>query len=242
MSAFQRSRLRITSSRWIVFLMAFLITSLAGYATESRAADGTYRQKTRHYDVETDVSERFTKLVSQHMEEIYAEYRRRFREYELRTHDRFDVKVFEHRRDYERVVPDDLAGSTGAFVSDQKLLAACRDDQTSERVFQTLYHEGFHQFLFSNIRADVPLWVNEGFAEYFSESVWNGQRFVTGNVPAWRLRVLREAARRDELLPFSQLFKMEAQTWLGNVRKNQASVQYSQAWSVIHFLCHAQGG
>ncbi len=222
-------------------LVLVVVLTAAPYA-DVWAGEKFHSVRTTHYVVESDISPRFTRLVSQHMEEIYQEYRRRFREYNLREHSRFLVRVYRHRGDYENAIPPSLKGSAGAFISDEKMLAACRDGRTAQRVFETLYHEGFHQFLYSCIRADVPLWVNEGFAEYFAESMWNGKRFVTGKVPARRLMILKQAATQNRLFPFKKLFLMKSRKWLANVRKGEASVQYTQAWSIIHFLCHAHGG
>jgi hypothetical protein len=111
-------------------------------------------------------------------------------------------------------------------------------------VFRTLYHEGFHQFLFNRVSANVPLWLNEGFAEYFAEATWNGKRFTTGQVPWERLRVLKNALRGGTHIPLGQLFAMRSEEWLASVRAddNQAPVQYCEVWSVVHFLLHAKGG
>lgn len=211
-------------------------------ATVGSARQRFHSVETPHYVVQTDVSKRFTHLVGQHMEEIYKEYERRFRGYDLQKHDRFHVKVFSHREDYNDAVPAKLKGSAGAFVSSLRLLAAYMENNTEERVFKTLYHEGFHQFLHSSVGANVPLWVNEGFAEYFSEAVWTGERFTSGQVPAGRLRVLHEALKRNEYISLTKLFMMENRGWLANVREGDASLQYAQAWSVVHFLCHARNG
>lgn len=199
-------------------------------------------ERTDHYHVQTDVSRRFTHLVAQHMEEIYQEYERRFQGYDLKKHGRFDVKVFERQSDYEDAIPAQLRGSVGSFISSQRLLAAYMGDNTEERVFKTLYHEGFHQFLYSAVEAEVPLWVNEGFAEYFSEAVWNGRRFTTGRVSTGRVKVIREAIESRDHIPLEKLFRMESDGWLANVRGGDARLQYAEAWSVVHFLCHARDG
>jgi len=88
------------------------------------------------------------------------------------------------------------------------------------------------------------LWINEGFAEYFAEATWNGRDFTTGQVPWVRVHVLKEALKGGTYIPLSRLFLMQADDWLASVRadESQASVQYCEAWSVVHFLLHARGG
>lgn len=204
----------------------------------------SYDVRTPHYDVSTDISEPFAQVVGEHMESIYGAYALRFQGYELKVHERFQVKVFAQKEDYYRAVPEQLRGSTGAFVSSLKLLAAYKEGRSDEDVFRTLYHEGFHQFMFSCIARNAPLWVNEGLAEYFSEASWNGSGFTTGQVPPMRLKLVQDALREGSHIPLQDLMAMKSEDWLSNVRAQQtaASLQYCEAWSVVHFMVHAEGG
>jgi len=213
-------------------------------AAPTLGAGRVHEVKTRHYEVSTDVSERFAGLIAEHMESIYKEYERRFQGYDLKRHDRFAVRVFERRADYDRAMPPELVGSAGAFVSHMRLLAAFKEERTDEEVFRTLYHEGFHQFLYSCVAPDVPLWVNEGFAEYFSEATWNGRSFTTGQVPMKRLFVLQQAIRENSYIRLNELFAVESAAWLARMRAGQIEsyLQYCEAWSVVHFLIHSQRG
>jgi len=223
-----------------------MLAALAlGFAQQpAQAAGRMYVAKSKHYEVKSDVNQRMATLINQHMEAIYNEYMRRFEDYELKVHDAFNVIVFAKREDYDATVPPPLSGSTGTFVSRMKLLAAWKGERSDEDVFRTLYHEGFHQFLYSASRAPVPIWVNEGFAEYFSEATWNGRGFSTGRVPYKRLFVLQEALKKDEHIPLAQLFGMANEEWLGvvGVDQSRANIQYCEVWSVVHFLIHAQNG
>ncbi|MDP6106856.1 MAG: DUF1570 domain-containing protein [Candidatus Brocadiia bacterium] len=236
-----RSLLRATLLRGVIVLIVLMSSSAARAA---RVETRSYATETEHYRIHTDVSPEFAKLVGEHMEEIYEAYISRFRGFKIRRHGRFDVKVFTRKADYEAAVPPELQGSTGAFVSRDRLLAAYKGGRTDEVVFRTLYHEGFHQFMFTGIVRNPPLWVNEGMAEYFAEATWNGRSFSTGRVPARRLNTMRKALRRREHIPLANLFAMEDGAWLANVRAGQTevSLQYTEAWSVVHFLIHADGG
>ena len=218
--------------------------TMVAVAVASFAAGRAHLVETEHYNVRTDVDERFTRLVGEHMEAIYGEYAVRLKGYELKVHGKFQVRVFARREDYDAAVPAPLAGSAGAFVSADRLLAACKEGRTDEQVFRTLYHEGFHQFLYCCVSQDCPLWVNEGLAEYFSEATWNGRSFSTGQVPAGRLFVITRAVNANEHIPLEALFRMESREWLRNMKglRTAASLQYCQAWSVVHFLIHAEDG
>jgi len=221
-----------------------LLALLALPAVAEGAEDQMFTARSKHYEVRSDVSQRFAQLVSQHMESIYGEYMRRFRDYGLRDAGVFNVVVYAKKDDYDASVPRPLIGSAGAFISVRKLLAAWRGERSDEEVFRTLYHEGFHQFLFTTMPHPVPIWVNEGFAEYFAEATWNGRSFTTGRVPYMRLFVIQKALKDGEHIPLSDLFAMSDQDWMDTVGadQNRANIQYCEAWSVVHFLAHAQGG
>jgi len=197
-----------------------------------------------HYEVSSDLGPVFTALVARHMEAIHREYELRFRGYGSRGHERFQVKVYARREDYDAAVPAPLRGSAGAFISGQRLLATFKGERTDEAVFRTLYHEGFHQFLHSCVARNVPMWLNEGFAEYFAEATWNGERFTTGRVPWVRLHVLRKAMAEGSYIPLRRLFAMGNREWLARAwgEEGEGALQYCEAWSVVHFLLHADGG
>ena len=226
-----------------VFRLAIvvLIAVAAGLAPAERSI---HRVETEHYHVRTDVGRQFTELVGQHMEAIYKAYTSRFGGYKLKVHEKFVVRVFARQADYNAAVPDKLRGSAGGFISADKMLLSYKESRTDEEVFRTLYHEGFHQFLYSSIAQECPLWVNEGLAEYFSEATWNGRRFTTGQVPVQRLHVVQSALKAGKHIPLEVLFRTDSDQWFRNIRaaRTRASLQYCEAWSVVHFLIHASGG
>ncbi len=222
---------------------ATLILLLIALPAAAGRRDEPFESRTRHYIVRTDISLRFTDIVSRHMEEIFKDYSRRFADFGEATR-RFEVFVFRREPEYWQHVPRQVKGSTGVFISAKKLLAAHADGRNTEEVLRTLYHEGFHQFMYEVISHDCPVWLNEGLAEYFSEATWDGRQFVLGAVPTARLHTVQEAVREGSYISFLDLFSMDTEAWLQNVRQDarRASLIYSQSWSIIHFLAHGDGG
>jgi len=221
----------------LALLMALLSLPVRG------AAASAFEYKTEHYMVTTDISPRFAEVVGRHMEEIYKEYSRRFATYG-EADGRFDVQVFGRQEDYWQHVPPDVKGSTGCFVERERLLAAHAEGRNPEEVLRTLYHEGLHQFVFQVISSRCPVWLNEGMAEYFSEATWNNHSFAVGQVPTDRLHVVQTAIREGTYVPFEKLFQMDPGHWIQNARMDAhaAQLNYSQAWSIVHFLVHADNG
>lgn len=225
--------------RWAVLLLAPLLLVAGRFA-----AAKTFKVRTDHYDVTTDVSKEFTELLGEHMEGIHREYVRRLRGVGKKMDVRFRVVVHKTRESYDESMPEKLVGSSGAFVSKQKLLTAYLGDRTWEDVFRTLYHEGFHQFAYGSITPKIPVWVNEGLAEYFYEATWDGKGFRTGQVPPRRLAVLRRALGAETYFPLEELLTMTNDQWLLNMRtdREKTAIEYCQSWALVHFLIHAENG
>lgn len=91
-------------------------------------------------------------------------------------------------------------------------------------------HEYLHA-LVSESGLSVPLWLNEGLAEYYSTIQVVGSRVVLGAPPPRHRRLLRGHA----FLPFEQ--------WLGTESRSneyldheKASRFYAQSWLLVHYL------
>ena len=227
-----------------IALAVLAVVVLASGAARS-ASDEMIAYDTEHYSIQTDLTPRFATIVGNHMETIYREYERRFEGYGKMTV-RFDVRVFRTRDGYAQVVPKQYVGSTGIYIErgSKRLLAAHADGRTAEEVLRTLYHEGFHQFMYHVISKRCPIWLNEGLAEYFSEATWNGEGFETGIVPSSRLYKVQEAVRNGAYIPLAVLFAMSSDEWARSAAMDarRADLQYSQVWSVAQFLLHADNG
>ena len=102
---------------------------------------------------------------------------------------------------------------------------------------EVLQHEGFHQFAHV-LFPDLPVWANEGFAELFAiGSVVKDEFKRTFRDMAAQLHASR---RSDTLLPFRGFFTMGGHAWNHVVRVGDPSLNYTQAWSLVHFFLYAQ--
>ena len=90
----------------------------------------------------------------------------------------------------------------------------------------------------------MPQWANEGLAEYFGEGLIIGRAMQTGLTPASRIARLREAISKGDVFSFEEMLTMTNAQWNARVASGdrRASVLYDQAWSMAHFLVHADRG
>jgi hypothetical protein len=84
----------------------------------------------------------------------------------------------------------------------------------------------------------MPVWLDEGLAEYFGESIFTGDGFVTGVVPPWREERLKDEIKGGELKSLSALMQVSSQQWA-----NEMDIKnYDQSWSLVQFLVYADDG
>ncbi|MDQ3130046.1 MAG: DUF1570 domain-containing protein [Acidobacteriota bacterium] len=105
--------------------------------------------------------------------------------------------------------------------------------------FSTIYHEYVH-FLIDNSlgRANIPPWFNEGYAEFYEQTVFgNDGKATLGAVNSSHLSFLR----KNGFMPFEKFFAVDYYT-LNRQSKEYAVGFYAQAWATMHYLIQADKG
>src|SRR5207253_403978 len=97
-------------------------------------------------------------------------------------------------------------------------------------------HEAAHQLAFNmgiqKRLVDYPLWLSEGLACSFEMQDRNARRGPSV-VNYGRLSVLKEAQKRDKLIPLEQLLSRQARD---KMDENTLSIFYAEGWALFHYL------
>jgi tetratricopeptide (TPR) repeat protein len=205
----------------------------------------SFREETVHYRVLTDISQVRGRDYADQLETIREFYAEVFGvEGQVRAR-RATVLIFDTEEGFQAyadLTTDDRVESLlGYYLPryDQLLLYEGRDDASGDATRRVLYHEAFHQFIYPLI-PDLPYWVNEGLADYFSATeIQNGTVISRGaSLPA-RLRDLRRYVqeRGRPLSPSGLMRETPSEFYSGPV-----AVKYAQAWAMVHFFLHGEGG
>lgn len=224
------------------------------------------RTKAGHYFLQTDVgsSDRaaLKKLpkskkapgfeeVGLLLEQIYGAYSRAFQgERDAGLVSR--VFVFADRDHYVRwskeVFDEDADDAAAYYDPNLRVLVVDADgkDKLSDFGRDSMFHEGFHQFLHFYLPSErSPYWFNEGVAEYFGPSrVLPGGRGVdVGVLPrsdGEHSSTLEMAQHTiDKWTPLKELMLLDAK---GFMQPERALMHYSQSWAVVYFLCQSDAG
>jgi hypothetical protein len=171
---------------------------------------------TRYYVIYTDLDANSTREAVARMTAMAEEYHRRTRGFAGVIRKRMGFYLFSKEKDYYDAGA--TRGSAGIYDAGRGVLLAVANYGTSDRLWHVVQHEGFHQFIDKVIGGDLPIWVNEGMAEYFAHGVWTGDGFVTGVIPPYRLKRLQGHIRADRIVPFAEMLTMTHKDWSEDVR------------------------
>ncbi len=201
----------------------------------------------RFYTLHTNLPREEAAAWASHMDAVYAEYERRFGEFRRRNASPESLYLLATREDYLATLSPhriDASNSAGMFVVQPSFagLITWTHERNRSTTRQTLQHEGFHQFAFSHIGQELPIWVNEGLAQYFEDGILARGKMHLGIVNAVRHAQVLAALGEGRAIDFDRLLTMSDDTWNRELSQSpqQAGLNYAQSWSMCHFLIHAE--
>ncbi|HWT01005.1 MAG TPA: DUF1570 domain-containing protein [Pyrinomonadaceae bacterium] len=147
------------------------------------------------------------------------------------------VVVFKDDASYNQFEPifhGRPAGVSGFFQSgaDVDYIALSLDRRYARDMDELAFHEYVH-LLVRNGHGAVPLWFNEGLAEYYStvEISGGGGRVTLGRPVGFRVKTLKDR----ELMPLETLLGVDDESPFYKEQAKRA-LFYSQSWAFVHYL------
>ncbi len=222
-----------------VVVCCSLVALAAGWAI-AQEGFAVRPYKLEHYDFKTDVSEELADEACVRIEQMFAEFQRRSSRLRTRLKERPPFWLFGNPDDYAR------AGGppgTAAVYTEAAGVVALATGGNMDQTWATLQSVAFAQYAHRVIGFWMPLWVNQGFQQYFKLGQWTGDRFVVGFAPASNVSGIQALIESGELIPFDRLTRMEFQEFQQTMLTPGAGeVLQLQCWSMVHFLIYADDG
>lgn len=196
---------------------------------------GKWREyPTRYYVVHSDLDEDTVREACLRVTALAEEYQSRTSGFTGKITTRLPFYLYSRLEDYQAA--GGIPNSGGMY--DGKRLMATVTPPVKELSWYIIQHEGFHQFVDVVIGGDIPVWVNEGLAGYFEEAIFTGDGMIAGLVPQDRLERIRSRLGTNQHSPFRDMMLIRQETW----NHAMSVAYYDQAWSMVHFLAHAENG
>jgi hypothetical protein len=212
------------------------------------------RYDSKSYHVFHNLSNDEAKRFAAHMDAVYEEYASRFASLSTARPKPMPLYLFRKQTEYEAFMAsiEITAKNTGGmfFVTHKHQgLATFVGDRPITQTFAVLQHEGFHQFAFRYIGPDLPVWINEGLAQYFEDGVLVGNKtgpptMYLGLANATRIASVQQALEKNNQFDFDALINISNEEWAKNVTEGnrEATLEYDQSWSIAFFLIAADNG
>jgi tetratricopeptide (TPR) repeat protein len=118
-----------------------------------------------------------------------------------------------------------------------KNFALVRTDITGSgtNAYHALYHEYTHSLLRSNYRG-LPLWLEEGLAELYGNTVFEEKQVTFAMADINQLRLLQ----RTPLIPIQTLLTVDSASPIYNVQEH-SGIFYAESWALVHYLSISPG-
>ncbi|MEZ6187381.1 MAG: tetratricopeptide repeat protein [Planctomycetota bacterium] len=208
-------------------------TVLAGPSWSKRS----FSVESKHFVVETDTTHDRAEGFLEQLEAVHAHYGTLFGVDPNAERPRSKVLIFDTREgflSYAALSTNDRVESLlGCYLPRYRQLLLFEDkNATEEQTLRVLFHEGFHQFI-DPVVPELPLWLNEGLAEFFStlRVERDGVRGEGGPIPS-RSRDLARFLAQGGPVPFEQLMNQTP----GEFYSGPVAFKYAQAWSMVRFF------
>ncbi|QQE11037.1 DUF1570 domain-containing protein [Planctomycetota bacterium] len=205
--------------------------------------------RTDHYLIHAKLPKKRVLPIGKHLDQMFEIYEARFQGLIGEEQGPMQVYLFDREHQYinflaKHGVKANNSGGMFVYRENLKCLAVWIGDKPRREIFAVLQHEGFHQFVWNYIGKDLPVWMNEGLAQYFEDAVITGKKMNTGLTDVNRAKLVKRMIRERDYLSFPDIMNLDHDQWsniLGDDAE-RASKLYAQAWSMVYFLIHSNDG
>lgn len=220
-------------ARLILVLLALCASAATAQPAEALRLP---KYESRYYTVYTDLPPDAAREAALRMTKMAEEYQARTAGFSGSIKGRMPFFLHADRAGY---LANGGQESTAGYFDGSKLVAfSAGGDEPDLRTWNTVQHEGFHQFAHKVMGQTMPSWIDEGLAEYFGEAIFTGDGYVSGIIPEWRARRIKQRLAAGSFAPTKDLIRWDLPEW--NRRMDVAN--YDHAWSMVQFLAHAENG
>src|SRR6266478_3926846 len=224
---------------WIRELsLAGLISLAVPAAIHAEHRENWIEIKSPHYTIYSNAGEHDGRRVAVQFEEIRALFEQSFPKLKVDFGKPSIVYVLKDENSLKLLMPaygqNKNAMKIAGFyqLSNDKNFAVVRADVTGTGTnpYHVMYHEWAHGLFRLNYRG-LPLWLDEGLAEYWGGSDIDNQEGRVGMADPAQLRVLQQNA----FLPISTLVSIDSSSPLYN-SKDHAGMFYAESWAIVHYF------
>jgi Tfp pilus assembly protein PilF len=217
--------------RYIASLLLFL--SLTAYASTPTWVE----VQSPHFSLITDAGEKQGRHVLDQLERMRWIFHTLFPSGNVDPATPITVIAVKNKKDFAALEPEAYLAKgqislAGLFLStqDKNFILLRLDAENEQHPFATVYHEYTH-FQLSKASDWLPLWLNEGMAEFFQNTDIHDKEVQLGEPNFDDIQYLRQ----NHIIPLPVLFKVDATSPYYH-EEQKGSIFYAQSWALTHLL------
>jgi tetratricopeptide (TPR) repeat protein len=216
--------------------LIFLCTAVLSAATPGPAWSADWvRVETPNFVVFGETGEKRTRDVAAEFERFREALGRVVPGAATRAAVPTTVVVFDTRRSFAAYrpmyngKPVDVGGYFSSASDINRVVLTIED---REQALRTVFHEYVH-LVTSNVAQGIPVWLNEGLAEYYSTFLVKdeGRSATLGTVVPQHIALLNDRT----LLPLKDLLDVTHESPMYNEGERRG-LFYAESWALVHFL------
>ncbi len=228
--------LYLTMKKTILLTLALLLL-LGASAPVAAAKDNWIKIRSKNFTLIGNTSESEIRQVAKRLELFREVFAQIFPNTKLGASVPTTVLLFKSDSSYKPFKPKrdgkTLENVAGYFMPTADInYITLKTELQGIDPFQVIFHEYVH-FLVNNNLTRVPLWLNEGLAEYYStfKASDNNQKIRLGLPVEWHLRILQDRG----LLPLKTLLEVDTRSPHYS-ESSKAGIFYAESWAFVHYL------
>jgi tetratricopeptide (TPR) repeat protein len=216
-----------------------LILSLLMAATAALAVakeDPWVEVRSPHFIVVSNSNAKQASHVAAEFERMRAVFHSRFPKARVDAASPIIVIAVRDRKGFQALEPQAYLAKgqlnlAGLFLrTPEKNYVLLRLDAEGDHPYATIYHEYTH-FIISHDQEWIPVWLNEGLAEYYQTTEIHDKNAELGRPSVENIMLLRQ----NRLLPLATLFAVDHNSPYYH-EENKGSIFYAESWALTHYL------
>ena len=215
-------------------LLLISLLALGGWARA--ATENWVEVRSPHFVVLTNSNEKQARHVADQLERVRSVFHILLPKANVDPSSPIVVVALKDKKGFQALEPEAYLGKgrldlAGYFLhAPDKNYVLLRLDVEGEHPFATVYHEYTH-LLLENSGVWLPLWLNEGLAEFFQNTEIHDKDAQIGEPSQDDILYLRQ----NRLVPLTTLLQVDVNSPYYH-EENKGSVFYAESWALTDFL------
>jgi tetratricopeptide (TPR) repeat protein len=223
--------MRYHSSLLSIFILVFSLTVIS-WAKQ----DAWIEVTTPHFVVVTNANEKQGRRAADQFERMRAVFHTAFPKLKLDPGSPIIVLAIKDEKDFRALEPEAYLAKGSLKLGGLFLRAADKNyvlmrlDAEGDHPYSVIYHEYTH-LLMSKSAEWIPLWMNEGLAEFYQNTDIREKEVSLGEASPENILLLRQS----KLLPLATLFTIDEKSPYYH-EENKGSIFYAESWALMHYI------